>query len=59
MNDIKFEKAVLNWFESPDYSIHACPESRALAAVRDALLPKLMSGEIRVKVGEKFLEVEA
>jgi type I restriction enzyme, S subunit len=31
-------------------------ENRALAATRDALLPKLMSGEIRVKVAEKIAE---
>ena len=31
-------------------------ESRTLAALRDALLPKLISGEIRVKETERFLE---
>jgi len=31
-------------------------ESRALAALRDALLPKLISGELRVKEAERFLE---
>lgn len=31
-------------------------ESSTLAAIRDALLPKLISGEIRVKDAEKFLE---
>lgn len=31
-------------------------ESRTLAALRDALLPKLISGEIRVKDAEKFLK---
>jgi type I restriction enzyme S subunit len=31
-------------------------ETRTLAAIRDALLPKLLSGEIRVKDAEKFLE---
>jgi type I restriction enzyme S subunit len=30
-------------------------ESRTLAALRDALLPKLISGEIRVKDAEKFI----
>lgn len=30
-------------------------ESRALAALRDALLPKLISGEIRVRDAERFL----
>ncbi|MEA1944219.1 MAG: hypothetical protein U9N07_02600, partial [Euryarchaeota archaeon] len=31
-------------------------ESHTLASIRDALLPKLMSGEIRVKHAEKFIE---
>jgi len=31
-------------------------ESRTLAALRDALLPKLISGKIRVKDTERFLE---
>lgn len=31
-------------------------ESRTLGAIRDALLPKLISGELRVKDGEKFAE---
>jgi type I restriction enzyme S subunit len=31
-------------------------ESRTLAAVRDALLPKLISGELRVKDAQKFIE---
>ncbi|MEW6263879.1 MAG: restriction endonuclease subunit S [Thermodesulfobacteriota bacterium] len=30
-------------------------ESRTLAAIRDALLPKLLSGEIRIKDAEKFI----
>jgi type I restriction enzyme, S subunit len=31
-------------------------ESRTLRGIRDALLPKLISGELRVKDGEKFAE---
>jgi type I restriction enzyme S subunit len=31
-------------------------ESRTLAALRDTLLPKLISGELRVKDAEKFVE---
>jgi type I restriction enzyme S subunit len=31
-------------------------ESRTLGALRDALLPKLISGELRVKDTERFLE---
>jgi type I restriction enzyme S subunit len=34
----------------------ATTESRTLAALRDALLPKLISSELRVKDAEKFLE---
>jgi type I restriction enzyme S subunit len=34
-------------------------ESRALAALRDALLPKLISGEIRVKDAERIVEERA
>ena len=30
-------------------------ESHSLAAIRDALLPKLISGELRVKDAEQFL----
>jgi type I restriction enzyme S subunit len=40
--------------------IHAnVEESRTLAATRDLLLPKLMSGELRVKGAEEMLEVTA
>lgn len=37
-------------------SIH---ENRTLAALRDALLPKLISGELRVKAAEKIIEAVA
>ena len=30
------------------------PESRTLAALRDALLPKLLSGELRVPATREF-----
>jgi type I restriction enzyme S subunit len=33
----------------------ACNESRTLAALRDGLLPKLISGELRVKDAERFI----
>lgn len=39
-----------------DRIIAAIYESRTLAALRDALLPKLISGELRVKDAERFLE---
>jgi type I restriction enzyme S subunit len=41
-----------------DRLIAAVHESRTLAALRDALLPKLIRGEIRVKDAERFLEGE-
>jgi type I restriction enzyme S subunit len=34
-------------------------ESRTLAHLRDTLLPKLLSGEIRVPAVEKFVEAHA
>ena len=34
----------------------ATRESRSLAGLRDALLPKLISGELRVKAAERFIE---
>ena len=34
----------------------AATETRSLAAVRDTLLPKLISGELRVKDAERFIE---
>jgi len=39
-----------------DRIIHNNLESRTLAALRDTLLPKLLSGEIRVKDTDKFVE---
>ena len=36
-----------------------CNETRSLARIRDLLLPKLMSGEIRVKDAEKIVEAVA
>ncbi len=36
--------------------INAERESRTLAALRDSLLPKLISGELRVKDAERFLK---
>ena len=41
---------------SVDRIIAAIHESRTLAALRDALLPKLIRGEIRVKDAERFLK---
>jgi len=37
--------------------VNACSEeSRTLAALRDALLPRLISGQLRVKDAERFLK---
>jgi type I restriction enzyme S subunit len=36
--------------------VECARESRALATLRDALLPKLISGELRIKDAERFLE---
>jgi type I restriction enzyme S subunit len=39
-----------------DERVHACSQqSRTLAALRDTLLPKLISGALRVKDAERFL----
>lgn len=38
-----------------DQIILHCVESRTLAALRDTLLPKLISGEIRIKNAERFV----
>jgi type I restriction enzyme S subunit len=35
---------------------HNQAESQTLAALRDTLLPKLLSGEVRVKEAEKLVE---
>lgn len=37
-------------------SSHAVAESRTLAALRDTLLPKLISGELRVQAAEQLIE---
>ena len=41
---------------SIDRVIACIHESRTLAALRDALLPKLISGELRVRDAERFLQ---
>ena len=46
-----FHGATRNLYRRVD-ELHA--ESRTLAAVRDTLLPKLISGELRVKHAEPF-----
>ena len=50
---VAFEGTVRKLF---DKSKSCCSESRTLAELRDLLLPKLLSGEIRVKEAEKIVE---
>ena len=52
---------ILNWGQEViapliDRSVIALKENRILSSLRDTLLPKLISGEIRVPDAEKFLE---
>ena len=47
-----FSKAASPWLVRMAHNEH---ESRSLAALRDALLPKLISGELRVKDTERFV----
>ena len=49
----RFEEIVDPWIRQTDQNHD---ESRSLAAARDAMLPPLLSGELRVKDAEKFLE---
>ncbi|AOV18701.1 hypothetical protein BJI67_15760 (plasmid) [Acidihalobacter aeolianus] len=48
-----FNKIVRPWVGQIIGGIH---ESRTLSQLRDTLLPKLISGELRIKDAEKFLE---
>jgi type I restriction enzyme S subunit len=49
----EFEKLVSPMFER---ILKICEESRTLASLRDTILPKLISGELRVKDAEKRVE---
>jgi type I restriction enzyme S subunit len=51
-----FQRVIEPLFEK---LISSIPESRTLAETRDLLLPKLMSGEIRVRDAERMVEVAA
>ena len=48
-----FDEIVIPWY---DMIHHNQAESQTLAALRDTLLPKLLSGEVRVKEAEKLVE---
>jgi len=52
----RFTTIVRPWLAQ---SAHNIRESRTLAALRDTLLPKLLSGELRVKSAEKLVEAHA
>jgi len=49
----KFTDSILPMIHTIQFNIH---QSHNLATIRDALLPKLLSGEIRVKDAERFAE---
>ena len=48
-----FEELVTGWF---DAILSNVEESRTLAQLRDTLLPKLISGELRIADAERFME---
>jgi len=50
---VEFHKHVSNYFANVNEKMN---ESQTLAALRDALLPRLIRGELRVKDAEKFLK---
>jgi type I restriction enzyme, S subunit len=47
-----FEALVTEWFNS---NLSSVKESRTLSQLRDSLLPKLISGELRIAEAERFL----
>ena len=51
----EFGKLTRTWWSAIH---HNESESRTLAALRDTLLPKLLSGELRVKQAEKLVEAK-
>ena len=51
LNESIVEDAALEWFGAMGYAIgHGPHQPRTLATLRDTLLPKLLSGELRVAV---------
>ncbi|MEB3207564.1 MAG: restriction endonuclease subunit S, partial [Synechococcus sp.] len=50
--------AAFNWIAQPWYVriVEVKQESRVLADLRDTLLPKLITGELRIRDAEKFVE---
>ena len=47
----KFTEIITSWYQQIAHNVR---ESHTLAALRDTLLPKLLSGELRVKDAEKL-----
>jgi len=58
LTESEVEEAALSWLESLDCAVKRGPDiaQDTLAALRDALLLKLISGEIRINDAEKFVE---
>jgi type I restriction enzyme S subunit len=48
----KFSEIVSTWWNQIIHNVH---ETQTLAALRDTLLPKLLSGELRVKQAERLV----
>ena len=51
--DLEFGRLIRPWYHK---TISIAAETRALAQIRDTLLPKLISGELRVRDASKFVE---
>lgn len=49
----RFDKAVSGWLDALEHNKQEC---QTLAQLRDTLLPKLISGELRIKDAESFME---
>jgi hypothetical protein len=58
VNDVLhgFANAVSGWIDAVEQSKQ---ESQTLAQLRDTLLPKLISGELRIADAERFIEERA
>jgi len=54
LTESHIESAVLEWCSRYRQTILHGPDT--LAALRDALLPKLISGKLRVKDAERFVK---
>ena len=52
------ENAALDWLKSLGCAVKSYPEiaPRTLAVLRDTLLPRLLSGELRVQDAQRFVD---